>query len=246
MLIAVINQSTMVSNEDIDLMCQAIQIQLDLHVLPAYNIKKATIKFYSDVSKIPGYAWIISMLNNFDQIGALGYHSEDNDKVDGFVSCQSVLSNGGVVLYDSNTPQNTSISSVLSHEVCEMVVDRFANSWNDGPPILYGSEYALEICDPVEADSYTVDVNGSIVSVSNFIFPSWFNQEAIQSLNMPFDYLKKLSKPFTMTPGGYMIIRESGNISAIFDKNMPEWKKELKKLKIHKRHPRRHNHHRRH
>jgi len=35
MLIAVINESTMVTNDQVNTMCQAIQIQLDLHFAPA-------------------------------------------------------------------------------------------------------------------------------------------------------------------------------------------------------------------
>src|SRR5208283_5783130 len=105
MLIAVINQSTLVTNDQVNTMCQAIQIQLDLHVLPAWNMKSGTIKFYADATKVPGYAWVVSMLDNSTQAGALGYHAEDNDKVDAFIFAQPVLSNGGVVMvFDSTNP----------------------------------------------------------------------------------------------------------------------------------------------
>src|SRR5208283_2807362 len=98
MLIAVINQSTLVTNDQVNTMCQAIQIQLDLHVLPAWNMKAGTIKFYTNAATIPGYAWVVSMLDDSTQAGALGYHSEDNDKVDAFIFAQPVLSNGGTAL----------------------------------------------------------------------------------------------------------------------------------------------------
>ncbi len=229
MFIAVINQSTMVSNADVATMCQAIQTQLNLHVLPAYNMKSVTVAFYADASKTPGYAWLVSVLDNSTQAGALGYHSEDNDKVDGFIFAQPVLANKGVVLYDPTNPQNVSVSSVLSHEILEMVGDRYANGWADGTVITAGSEYAQELCDPVENDSYAVQVAGAHVSVSNFVFPSWFNPEATKTANMPFDYLKKLSAPFTMTTGGYMIVRVGGRVTQVFGKEMPEWKKQMKR-----------------
>lgn len=231
MFIAVINQSTMVSNADVNTMCQAIQIQLNLHVLPAYNMKAVTIKFYADPTKAPGYAGLVSILDNSTQAGALGYHSEDGDKVDAFIFAQPVLNNKGVVLYDSTNPQNVSVASVLSHEVLEIVGDRYANGWSDGPTLKQGGEYAQELCDPVEADSYAVSVDGVNVSVSNFVFPAWFNPEATKTSNMPFDYMKKLSAPFTMTPGGYMIVRKGGTPTQVFDDKMPEWKKNLKKDK---------------
>src|SRR5579885_86143 len=184
MLIAVINQSTLVTNDQVATMCEAIQVQLDLHFLPAWNMKTATIRFYADASKVPGYAWIVSMLDNSTQAGALGYHAEDNDKVDAFIFAGPVLQNSGVVLYDSTNPQNVSVASVLSHEVLEMMGDRFANQWADGPTVADSSgvqytEYAYEMCDPVEGDSYAVVINHNganvTVSLSNFIFPSWFN-----------------------------------------------------------------------
>ncbi len=228
MLIAVINESTLVTNDQVNLMCQAIQVQMDLHVLPAWNMKSGTCKFYADKNTVPGYAWVVSMLDNSTVAGALGYHSEDNDKVDGFIFAQPVLSNGGVVLYDASNPQNVSVSSVLSHEVCEMIGDRFAAYWSDGPAITQGNEYALELCDPVEGDSYAVNLNGTLVSVSNFIFPSWFNAQATTALNLPFDYLGKLTAPFTMTKGGYMIVRQSGQAQQVFGEAMPAWKKEMK------------------
>lgn len=228
MLIAVINQSTLVNNTDVNIMCQAIQIQLDLHAAPAWNQKNGTIKYYANTNQVPGYAWIVSILDNSTQAGALGYHSEDNDKIDAFIFAQPVLSNSGVVLYDPNNPQNVSVSSVLSHEVLEMFGDRFATFWSDGPSISQGNEYALELCDPVENNSYEIDVSGVKVSVSNFIFPSWFNAEANTS-NLPFDYMKKLTAPFSMTAGGYMLVRLSGQVSQVFGEEMPEWKKELKK-----------------
>jgi hypothetical protein len=234
MLIAVINQSTLVTNDQVNTMCEAIQVQLNLHVLPAWNMRAGSIKFYADATKVPGYAWVVTMLDNSTQAGALGYHAEDNDKVDGFIFAGPVLQNKGVALYDPTNPQNVSVASVLSHEVCEMVGDRFAAFWSDGPSVVASdgqtyTEYALELCDPVEGDSYAITVNGTLVSVSNFIFPSWFNAEATTPLNLPFDYLGKLAKPFTMTAGGYMIVRQSGNVQQVFGREVrPEKKLEVK------------------
>ena len=229
MLIAVINESTLVTNDQVNLMCQAMQTQLNLHVLPAWNMKAGTVTFYADKKKVPGYAWLVSILDDPTIANALGYHSEDNNRVDGFIFVKTIFQYGGKTLYDVQNPQNMTVSSVLSHEICEMVGDRFANFWADGPSITQGSEYALELCDPVEGDSYTINVGGNLVSVSNFVFPSWFNPQAVSPLNKPFDYMNKLSAPFTMTKGGYMIVAKAGAVSQVFGETMPDWKKEMKK-----------------
>lgn len=228
MLIAVVNTSSLCTNTDVETMCQAIQIQLDLHIAPAWNAKPATIKFYSDPKTVPGYAWLINVMDNPDVAGALGYHSEDNDKVDAFIFCKPVFDNGGSALWSN---AGFTVSSVLSHEVAEAFGDRFANAYVDGPTIPQGSTYALELADAVESDSYEIDVNGIKVLVSNFLFPSWFNPQATSALNMPFDYMKKLSAPFTMSPGGYMIVRAGGpgSETQVFGEHIPEWRKNLKR-----------------
>ena len=240
MLIAVINESKLVSNAQVATMCQAIQVQLDLHVLPAWNLKAATITFYADATKVPGYAWIVSMLDNSTQAGALGYHAEDNDKVDAFIFAEPVLSNGGVVMvFNPANPDQYAVSATLSHEVCEMVGDRYAGGFSQGPQITAGNLYCQELCDPVENDSYAIAVAGVQISVSNFLFPSWFNPEAT-AINMPYDYLKKLTAPFTMDAGGYMIVATlsaEGQVTAkhVFGEKMPQWRKDYVKSEFYRR-----------
>ena len=241
MLIAVINESTLVSNADVNTMCQAIQIQLDLHVLPAWNMKAGTIKFYTDKTKVPGYAWVVNMLDNSTQAGALGYHSLDNDLVDAFIFAQPILSNGGTAIsFNTSNPSQYTVSATLSHEVCEMVGDRFANGFSVGPQISQGNMYAQELCDPVENDSYPISVGVVQVAVSNFIFPSWFNPEATNPKNFPFDYLKKLTAPYTMDAGGYMIVASmsnEGQVTArhVFGEAMPQWRKDYVKNELYRR-----------
>lgn len=224
-LIAVKNESTL-NDTDVATMCAAIQKQITLHVAPAWDGRTCTVKFYASGKKIPGYAWVVSVLNDSTQAGALGYHSEDNDAIDAFIFIKPVLDNGGVVLYDSKNPQNVSVSSVLSHEIVEMFGDRFANTYCDD-----GSKtWALELCDPVEGNSYSISVNGVMVSLSDFVFPNFFNPEAIASVNMPFNYMKTLTKPFVLDKGGYAIVRTGGpgTEKQIFGEEMLVWKKEMK------------------
>lgn len=241
MLIAVINQSTLVTNDQVNTMCQAIQVQLDLHVLPAWNMKAGTIKFYANAATVPGYAWVVSMLDNSTQAGALGYHSLDSDKVDAFIFAEPVLSNGGTALvFNPANPGQYTVSATLSHEVCEMVGDRYANGFSVGPQISAGNLYAQELCDPVENDSYGIMVGTTNVAVSNFVFPSWFNPEATVALNMPFDYLNKLSAPYTMDAGGYMIVASIGNegqvtAKALFGSKVAQWKKDQINAKFYRR-----------
>lgn len=233
MLIAITNQSTMVSNADMETMCKAIQTQMTLHVAPAWSMLSPTVSFYADATKVPGYAWNIVMQDNSTVQGALGYHTEVSDKIDGYIFAGPVLDNKGVVLYDPSNPQNTSVASVLSHEVIEAFADRFCNLYAEGPTVKGSdgneyTQYAFELADPVESGSYVVNVGTIPVSVSNWIFPSWFNSQATTALNMPFDYMKQLSAPFTMSAGGYIVVQQSGNATQIFGEMMPQWKRNMK------------------
>ncbi|CAM6004241.1 unnamed protein product [Sphagnum balticum] len=205
-------------------------------------MKSGTIKFYADATKVPGYAWVVSMLDNSTQAGALGYHSLDNDKVDAFIFAAPVLQNGGTVMvFDPANPSQYTVSATLSHEVCEMVGDRYAGGFSQGPTSSTGADlYCQELCDPVENDSYGIMVGTTNVAVSNFLFPSWFNPEATKALNAPFDYLNKLSAPFTMDAGGYMIVATltgEGQVTAkhIFGEKMPQWRKDYVKGEFYRR-----------
>ena len=59
------------------------------------------------------------------------------------------------------------VSVTACHELFEMLIDPVANLWAQAAD---GTEYAYEMCDPVEEDTILVDA----VQMSNFVHPSWF------------------------------------------------------------------------
>lgn len=132
----------------------------------------------------------------------------------GVVAAQPEVANGGQVLTG-----DWSVSSTLSHEVLEMFVDPNCNLWaNNGQ----GSAYALEVCDPVEAPTYTV--NG--VSVSNFVTPSWF--DPLAPAGAQFDKLGELTAGFTILPGGYMTYQSGNKEQQQWGTAYPPWRKAMK------------------
>jgi hypothetical protein len=243
MLIAVLNQSTLVTNAQVQTMCAAIQIQFNIHCAPAWNQYPPTVTFYANAAQVPGYAWVCYVIDNDTQVaGALGFHEETSDKVVAYIMAEPVLSNGGTVLvYNPSNPSQYTVSATMSHELMEMFGDRFAGTFSYGPQNSSGSNlYCNELCDPVEDNSYAIAVDGYQVAVSNFVFPSFFNPQATLKLNAPFDYMNKLTAPFTMTAGGYMItatLDNEGEVTAhhIFGEKVPEWKKKLVKSELYRR-----------
>jgi hypothetical protein len=229
MLIAILNQSTLVQDADVITMVSAINTQIVLHFAPAWNMKPIPVKFFTDKNKIPGFAWVIYLEDTDANVpGALGYHQEEtNSKVDGFILCEPILSNGGTVLtFDPNNSSQYSVSGTLSHEVLETMQNRFTNKWYD----FGNASWCGEVCDPVESVSYGIAVGNINVAVSDFCFESFFNPDATLPRNGPFNYLKTLTTSFSMLSGGYSIQRTGGpgTETQVFGATMPPWRRAQK------------------
>jgi hypothetical protein len=218
MLIAIVNQSTVVKDADVQTMTAAIASQLQNDVAPIWERAPAQVVFVPSTA-IPAGAHGIAIVDTIqDQpTGVLGLHATDQaGQVWGVVAAQPELDAGEQVLTG-----DWSVSSTLSHEVLEMFIDPSCNLWaNDGN----GTLYSLEICDPVEAPTYTV--NG--VSVSNFVTPAWFDPQAPSGSR--FDKMgQPLTGPFSVLPGGYMTYQSpSGKPEQTWGSAYPDWRKTTK------------------
>ena len=217
MLIAILNQSTLVSDTDAASMTEAVAAQVRYDAAPLWDRAPAAVVFYTDPSAVPAAAHGIAIVDTIqDQPqGVLGFHTEDQGgKLWGVVAAQPELDNGAKV-----TTGDWSVSSVLSHEVLEMFIDPNCNLWaNDGN----GSAYSFEVCDPVEAPSYAVKG----VSVSNFVTPSWF--DPLAPATAQFDKLDQLHAAFSILKGGYVVYESAGKEQQKFGDEFPQWRKEMK------------------
>jgi putative transposase len=95
-----------------------------------------------------------------------------------------------------------------SHELFEMVIDPIANMWAEATR---GREFAYEMCDAVEEDTFLVDG----LQMSNFVYPTWF-EPFKHPRGTKFDHLGLLKAPFTMTSGGYVIVKQRGKVKERF------------------------------
>ena len=95
-----------------------------------------------------------------------------------------------------------SISAATSHECIEATYDRNLAwwAWN----VRAQKIVAAEVCDPVEEDAYTKNVQGRDVAVSNFVYPAWFDAGA--PAGSRFDQMQRLHAPFSYSDGGYLIV----------------------------------------
>ncbi|WP_372522496.1 hypothetical protein [Sulfuricaulis sp.] len=192
--IACFNKATTALGVDFDALIAALQVYVDKFVAPVWGTPAKLIKSKGFVKG----AWAMVFLDNADQPGALAYHDLTPDGLP-----QSKV-------FVKTTLENHDLVSVsASHELVEMLVDPAINLMTTGPdPKVI---YAYESADPVEALSFRVKG----ISMSDFVYPSYF--EAFHKPgSVPFDHLKKVTKPFQVLAGGYQIIFKNGKWSQVF------------------------------
>lgn len=195
--IAVTNHSDL-DDADIAFMVEACNEQV-VECAKAYDVMPTPVVFYADAKGLPqSDCRIMDIVDDLEQPGALGFHTDELGIVYGRVLAQGA--------------DDTSVT--LSHECLEELIDPTCDAWR---PMGGGRLVALEVADPVENDTYTVMATiGTItrpVKLSNYVLPRWFEPSALGAL----DYMRTLAEPLAMSPGGYMVIRDaSGNESQVF------------------------------
>ena len=219
MLIAVLNQSTLVTNDQVATMTRAIAHQVKLDAAPLWDRTPAAVIYYSAAADLPPNAHVITVVDTIQNQpqGVLGFHTEDKGgRLWGVVAAKPEIDADAEILTG-----DWSVSSVLSHEVLELFIDPNCNLWatND-----QGKVYSFEVCDPVEAPTYTVDS----VAVSNFVTPAWFDPLSEQKGTTQFDKLGLLTESFSILKGGYAVYAAEGAEHQVFGEQFPPWRKHMK------------------
>ena len=182
--IVVINESTVISDADIQKMLPAFGWQWNRDLRSVWTIDPATFGFVPK-HQVPAFGtWWLVFLDDSDQAGALAYHD---------------LTNEGLpiskVFVKTLIADNASVSVGATHELCEMAVDPWLNSAYQDPQ---GVFWAGEVCDPVESDQYGYKIGD--VLVTDFITPNWFAHQHATAL---IDFKDHEHKAFEILPGGY-------------------------------------------
>jgi hypothetical protein len=211
-----VNESTLAPDLTPSLLMQiagAAATQACEHFAAMWESSGVVVNVADYAASVPPDDSALIITDNPVNPNALGDHETvASGRPSGRIYLGPIFANGGNLIKGQ-----WALSAVISHEVLEMVGDPYTNWWCDGAD---GLQYALEVCDPVEGDTYEVDG----ISVSNFVGPRYFSAGP-----GPYDYLGKLTKGFTMTSGGYLITRQPGGpVNLQFGARYPEWRKPLK------------------
>lgn len=166
----------------------ALQKCYDEHFFPVWGFP---VKLYT-TRKAKPTDWQLVYFDDADAADALGYHDlTKNGQPVSRVFVRTTLLGG------------EKVSVTACHELFEMAIDPVANLWAERGR----TQYAYEMCDPVEEDTFFVDG----VEMSNFVYPTWF-EPFKHRRDTKYDHLGLLKAPFSMTPGGYMIVMRNGKV----------------------------------
>lgn len=182
--IYVVNSSTLAADDAVREWTAACALQLERDVAPYWHRRPVRVQFLDAPEHAPRGSWVIGVLDDADQVGDLGWHTDDGGRVYGRVFLRPC------VQYD--VPPSTTLSHEIIETFCDPAVDRWADSGE-------GWETPVEACDAVESGSY--EING--VAVSDFLFPRWFRPRSLGAMS----FCGTVKAPFTLAPGGYMVRR---------------------------------------
>jgi hypothetical protein len=194
-VVAVTNESTLVTDAQVMDLVSALQIQIDRDFSQAWHTD-AKVIFWPKTDPLragasntpPAGVWQLVILDNSDQAGALGYHD--------------LTANGdplGKAFVQDDITNGLQWSVTASHEMMEMLGDPWINLAAQAGSIMY----AYEVCDACESDAYGYPIvipNGKAVLVSDFVLPTWFQPGS----NGPFDFKGHVPSPLALLPDGYI------------------------------------------
>lgn len=187
--IACINKAKTPLGVSMAKLTKALQKCFDRYFLPVWGYP---VKLYNTKKARPS-DWQLVYFEDADQAGALGYHDlTKKGQPISRVFVKTTLEDGELV------------SVTACHELFEMVIDPLANLWAEASR---GREFAYEMCDAVEEDTFLVDG----IAMANFLHPSWF-EPFKHARGTKYDHLGLLSAPFTISKGGYVIVKQKGKV----------------------------------
>jgi len=194
--VSVINESKLVAAAEVQAAAAALQRQVSEHFAPAWGVDAALSFVAAGTKSLPGNWWLV-ILDDSDQAGALGYHDLTDEAMP-----------LGKVFVKTAQDAGVKWTVTASHELLELLADPAINltvcATENNNLVLY----AYEICDPCQADEFGYAIDG--VAVSEFLFPSWF-ETFHRSGVVPLDYGGRISVPFTLLPGGYANVLDTGH-----------------------------------
>ena len=181
--IAVVNESTVITDAAVQAYLPAFDQQWNRDLRPVWGIDAATFIFVPQNQALPSGTWWLVFLDDSDQADALGY----DDLTDEGLPISKVF-------VKTIQAHNASVSVGATHEICGMAVDPWLNRvYQDAAGVFW----AGEVCAPVADDQYGYLIDG--IRVTDFVTPNWFAPNARGSI----DLTGHAGNAFEVLSGGY-------------------------------------------
>lgn len=190
---AVVNESTVVSDDDVQTMTDAVAQQVADHLAPAWNMLGASVTFYpGGAGTAPAGAWLVRVQDLSDIPGDAGYHTLVGGAPEAFVFAKTITDGGGGVLTHGAMYATYCVAQVLSHEVCETMIDAKLQALADD---FDSHAWLVEVGDVCNVFGYLIDG----VQMSDFGLPSWWDPNGAA----PYSYADSIPGPFSLAAGTY-------------------------------------------
>jgi Domain of unknown function (DUF4062) len=188
--VAVMNESTIVSDADVKAAMAALQTQVRRDFAPAWGVD-AELTFIAKPAEAPPGSWRLIV--------------EDNSRQPGFV-CYHTLTEEGLPEVHVGVRDAMKVqwewTMGASHDLLEMLANPRLNlTIFDSTDGRKGRLYVREICDPVSSARLAYQIDG--VTVSNFVYPAWF-ESFRKSGSAQFDHRGHVNAPFEVAPDSYV------------------------------------------
>jgi len=193
-LIAVMNVSTVVTDDQVIKACTAMNKSAITDFLPQWGIY-ARMSFAGKNPPTTNYDWWwMVVADNSDVASALGYH-DITDKGLPLGKCFAKTA----------MDHNDSWTVTLSHEFWEMLGDPYVEKTAtiQGDRIGNSQILAYELSDPVEADQFAYSVDG--IQISDWITPKYFSPGIDFAPGTKFSFHTNV-KPLEILDGGYQSV----------------------------------------
>jgi hypothetical protein len=188
--VAVINESTIVSDAVVKAAMAALQTQVRHDFAPAWGVD-AELTFIAKQAEAPPGSWRLVVEDNSRQPGFISYHTLTEEG----------LPEVHVGVRDARQA-DWEWTMGASHELLEMLANPRLNLSifvsADGRK---GRLYTREICDPVSSARLAYQIDG--VTVSNFVYPAWF-EFFRKPGSAQFDHRGHVNAPFDVAPDSYV------------------------------------------
>jgi hypothetical protein len=188
--VAVINLSTLVSDDEATAAMGALQTQVRRDFAPAWGID-AELSFIGKQADAPPGSWRLVIEDDSRYAGAVCYHTLTNEG----------LPEVRVAVRAARQAQ-WEWTMAASHDLLEMLANpRLNTTIFDSADGRKGRLYIREICDPVSSARLAYQIDGT--TVSNFVYPAWFESFRKPS-STQFDQRGHVNSPFEVAPGSYV------------------------------------------